>query len=765
MLIEVRRHSHHFLFIFISFMSLYSQYYSEGFRPIIFHDSPYPIDPLSLLSKFGSLWRDIANFGYFDPSGPFLSVWYLFLSPIFLLTNNLVITQFSFLFIICNVTLFGSYTLARCLGINKIFSILIAVLYLANPLSIFYTWRILNADIILHAMLPLIFLSVIKIINGEKSRKYAFILLITEFFSLPGFANLAYYASFAFVTLLLSISFGFVAHMSTKISSKKAVLKNLLIFGVLILPMSAYLMSTFEIQPRELSVLRDTHLQTAETIYLTNTQHINLSSLFSLTSLPPLYEKLIWFDYEYIYLPNISWAFGIAVASVIVVSLVINSFFKEGVSKNMYPFIGILVVLSVLLLRETGHLILQNSPILLLAFRDPYHKFEAEFTLVLIILFCYSLEQLFKLRIFIAHKSLKIALTLVVVFIMVYWAWPFYSGNFAPTMVGKPEANLHPVSAFADIPSKYASAVKYLKQDNEIVNGNSRVLVYPLASILWCDGNGSYWGNDILRFSGISTVSTVHQTNSQNESNFISSLSDNTILSGYNFANYIKKLGIKYIVIKKQACDVDTLSGNIKDLRNESKQIEEKLNSSQFDRVMDNQYYSIFRVVGGDFGSLSLIAAPSNESLRHTDNNNNPVSSIKSANSNQAFSLLQGTGQLVKYQKISSTEYNVNVESDHKPFYLIFSESYDDGWKAFINEKEQVDDKYHFIVGGFANGWYISKAGHFNIRLYFEPQKYHDAGLLIYLLVICISSIYLLLYTRKQSMGIAILRVLKSRKT
>ena len=767
MLFEMGRHSHHFLFIFISFMSLYSQYYAGGFRPIIFHDSPYPIDPFSLLSKFGSLWRDIANFGYFDPSGPFLSLWYLFLSPIFLLTNNLVITQFSFLFIICNVTLFGSYILARCLGINKIFSILIAVLYLANPLSIFYTWRILNADIILHAMLPLIFLSVIKIINGEKSRKYIFILLFTEFLSLPGFANLAYYASFAFVTLLLSISFGFVARFSSKISSKKAVLKNLLIFGVLILPLSAYLMSTFEIQPRELSVLRDTHLQSAETIYLTNTQHINLSSLFSLTSLPPLYEKLIWFDYEYIYLPNISWAFGIAVASVIVVSLVIRIiFFKEGVSKNMYPFIGILVVLSVLLLGETGYLILQNSPTLLLAFRDPYHKFETEFTLVLIILFCYSLQQLFKLRIFIAHKSLKVALTLIVVSIMVYWAWPFYSGNFVPTMVGKPEANLHTISAFADMPSKYASAVKYLKQDNEIISGKSRVLVYPLASILWCDGNGSYWGNDILRFSGISTVSTVHQVNFQNESNFISTLSDNTILSDYNFANYINKLGIKYLVIKKQACDVDTLSGNIKDLRKQSKQVEEKLNSSQFDRVMDNQYYSIFRTVGGDSGSLSIIAAPSNESLRYNNNNNNnPVGSISSANSNQAFSLLQGTRQLVKYQKISSTEYNVNIESDHKPFYLIFAESYDDGWKAFINEKEQVDDKYHFIVGGFANGWYMNKAGHFNIRLYFQPQKYHDAGLVIYILVICISSIYLLSYTRKESIGGSISRVLKSGKT
>src|ERR671930_1659662 len=210
MLFEMRRHSHFFLFVFISFTSLYLQYHAGSFKPIIFHDSPYPVDTTSLASKFSSLWRDIANFGYFDPSGTFLSLWYLFLSPIYLLTYNLVITQFVFLFIICNVTLFGSYTFARYLGINKIFSILVAILYLANPFSIFYIWRILNANIILYAILPIIFLSVIKIIKGDNSRKYILILLLAEFLSLPGFANLAYYVAFAFVALLLSTSYSII---------------------------------------------------------------------------------------------------------------------------------------------------------------------------------------------------------------------------------------------------------------------------------------------------------------------------------------------------------------------------------------------------------------------------------------------------------------------------------------------------------------------------------------------------------------------------
>jgi hypothetical protein len=311
------------------------------------------------------------------------------------------------------------------------------------------------------------------------------------------------------------------------------------------------------------------------------------------------------------------------------------------------------------------------------------------------------------------------------------------------------------------MPYKYAPVVEYLKQDNEIVTGKSRVLVYPLASILWCDGNGSYWGNDILRFSGIPTVSTVYQVNFQKQSNFISSLSDNAILSDNNYANYIKKLGIKYIVVKRQACDVDPISGNIIALNNQSKQIEENLNGKQFVRVMENPYYSIFRVPGGST-SLSMIAAPIREPLKYS--NNNAASSIYSAN---AFSLLMQdtTGQPVNYQKISSTEYIVNIQDSRKPFYLIFAESYDDGWKAFINGNEHLPDKYHFNAGGFANGWYLNKIGHFSIRLSFQPQKYHDIGLSFYILVICVSSITLLLYTHKEGIGDGITRLFKPTST
>ena len=183
----IKRHPLYVTFFFISLISLLLQYESGNFKPIIFHDSPYPINPLVLISKYSSVWRDNANFGFFDPSGAFLSFFYAFLSPLYLLTNsNLVITQFIFLFMISNITLISSYHLTRFVGINKIFSTLAAVLYLANPYSIFYVWRILNANIILYATLPLIFLCILKIVMERKFKEICPNFIIWRTYNSPG---------------------------------------------------------------------------------------------------------------------------------------------------------------------------------------------------------------------------------------------------------------------------------------------------------------------------------------------------------------------------------------------------------------------------------------------------------------------------------------------------------------------------------------------------------------------------------------------------
>jgi hypothetical protein len=83
----------------------------------------------------------------------------------------------------------------------------------------------------------------------------------------------------------------------------------------------------------------------------------------------------------------------------------------------------------------------------------------------------------------------------------------------------------------------------------------------------------------------------------------------------------------------------------------------------------------------------------------------------------------------VTFQKSNPTKYVANIKSVTKPFFLVFVETYDDGWKAFINGKEQIPDEYHFVANGFANVWYVDQIGNFTVDLEYTPQGLYEIGL------------------------------------
>ena len=91
------------------------------------------------------------------------------------------------------------------------------------------------------------------------------------------------------------------------------------------------------------------------------------------------------------------------------------------------------------------------------------------------------------------------------------------------------------------------------------------------------------------------------------------------------------------------------------------------------------------------------------------------------------------------YEKISPTEYRVNVTNASNPFYLVFSESFDYGWRLYGHElapfglgsSPLVSESDHFLVNGFANGWYINKTGTYTLTLYFYPQVIYQVSLVV----------------------------------
>jgi|GEM_PF-5989225 len=129
---------------------------------------------------------------------------------------------------------------------------------------------------------------------------------------------------------------------------------------------------------------------------------------------------------------------------------------------------------------------------------------------------------------------------------------------------------------------------------------------------------------------------------------------------------------------------------------------------------------------------------------------------------------------IITFRKINPTRYEVKVKNATSLFFLVFSESYHPKWKVYIetnnkqnNEKWEIiteylklhvkearhdwykftprdikylfkkplPEKYHLLVNGYANAWYIDpqKIGNsnFTITLYFWPQSLFYLGLFI----------------------------------
>ncbi len=116
-------------------------------------------------------------------------------------------------------------------------------------------------------------------------------------------------------------------------------------------------------------------------------------------------------------------------------------------------------------------------------------------------------------------------------------------------------------------------------------------------------------------------------------------------------------------------------------------------------------------------------------------------SSIKLSNNIEYASNYSNNDPLINFQQINPTEYTAHVNASI-PFFLIFSQSFNNGWVANING-QQIPSQYHFTANGYANGWYINKTGTYTITLEFTPQNLFYAGAAISITTIIICTAYI----------------------
>jgi hypothetical protein len=124
----------------------------------------------------------------------------------------------------------------------------------------------------------------------------------------------------------------------------------------------------------------------------------------------------------------------------------------------------------------------------------------------------------------------------------------------------------------------------------------------------------------------------------------------------------------------------------------------------------------------------------------------------------------------IGFKKINPTRYIVDVRRAKGPFALVFSESFHEGWKAYVrplavnhepltvntelwsalwsaweDRGNRIEIKDHFVVNGYANGWIVLKQfkvqdsklkvegnrEDFQIVLEFKPQRLFEIGLIV----------------------------------
>jgi len=86
----------------------------------------------------------------------------------------------------------------------------------------------------------------------------------------------------------------------------------------------------------------------------------------------------------------------------------------------------------------------------------------------------------------------------------------------------------------------------------------------------------------------------------------------------------------------------------------------------------------------------------------------------------------KGDGISVSYEKVNACLFKVYVNAD-EVFTLIFSDTYDPLWRAFVGGEVVSPHLAYSVV----NGYFIKKTGQFTITLYFVGQFYADMSLIL----------------------------------
>lgn len=683
-------------------------------------------NPARTLNLYNSSWTEIGTGMTGSIFRPLLPLTYL---ELWLTKMGISISLFQqgMFFILLTTGIISIYYLAKELLHHEFKSPLVsftsfiaALFYVFNPISMLGVWfRFIYSFMFLYALVPLFFL--LFLIGLKKQRlRYA---ILTSLITLPFCYAFGSPAMIPLIWVLPIIYTGLSLAKNKKFFPALFLLTTLILFVLVnlwwIIPMRDYFTGFSAASSAN-------NLEFNINTLKSNSQDFTLINVIRLIHGGFLYRGEV-FGSMYKSLPMILLSTVLPILAFYGIQKVKDKFLKRFLITSVLILI-FLVKGAAFPLGEIQVFLFKIFPPMQL-YRNSLEKWGLLLPTVFALIFAIGCTKYFS-----ASKS-KIKRLVIVIIVIAYFFifhWPLVTGE----IMGYKDRRIA-----VDVPESF-------EQVNKTLGSDHRLLSFPMTG----GASGKYtWkkpfeGHEASEY--LFDSSTIAKAfGGDSFSDLFVALSHDDSISPVIKAQLF---GADSIVLRKDL--------NLKGLGLSSdayQKAQDQIASLHLDLISDYPEFSIFKVPVG--GVIPMIYSPSStifvDSMpsllnlvkqHHIDLQKSifickGVSCIPNVPVNEVDFNNLTVPERVNFTKISDSEYEVDILGNKGRFILSFLQSYNPNWKIKVNN-HQLDDKGHFVVNGFGNGFFIDeKEKNLRLEIYFVSGKVYNqldkisAGVVIFL--------------------------------
>lgn len=562
--------------------------------------------------------------------------------------------------------------------------------------------------------------------------------------------------------IFITIFIVFVYYFITEKNIRSKIIQNLFVLSFVVFFINLWWLSTFLLNLYNLNLVTGSQINAV--IYVWTHARASFLNLFWLNG------SWGWTPTYIPYIDAYSNPIMIFIVFIpMIIAFIVLLFRTEYRKINLYFAV---VILILMFLAKGLHPPFENINLFFYKYIPGFYLFRTPFSLYMILIIFLALLigsssdsiiyhiQSIKIK---YKKIISMSFTVGIIAVFLISTFPLITGD----VITKGTKDL-PFSAYVKIPDFWYQTAQYFNN----IPGDFRILITPENDGPYMAYKWGYEGSDSLpsrlivkpvlqqsygygvnsRYTGIMTATYGAMNNG----------------STVEFYNLLTLLNVKYILQRNDIISSMNMTAFLSKQTNI--QLEKSFGEHDIYKISDTYYTPHI------YTSSSPIMVPTFNDFLMIINSSSftPEQNIMILNQNQNKIIPKINNTKLPeifFEKINPTKFEVKIESAREPFYLVFSESYDPDWLAYINTDamqcspivtysgvnitecqpeskffeirditrifgESIPEDNHFVVNGYANAWYIDPkelgtGKNFTITLYFKPQSYFYIGLII----------------------------------